>query len=154
MCPPRRNVLRNATTATRNIAESGLRTLVAFDGDSPEQLTAPRPDTAYVRVPMRIFGGFAPESRSSVATRHLSDFVREIVPASTVDVVTRLDDDPQAFNVIGVPDGIAWRSDESRVNAAAAALLLAIANALARRHAANVVAFATVDAGRAGPMIY
>jgi hypothetical protein len=137
--------------ATRNIAESGLRTLVAFDGDSPEPLTSPRPDTAYVRVPIRIFGGFGPESRSSVATRHLRDFVREIVPASTVDVITRLDDDPKAFDVIGVVNDIAWRSDDSRINAAAAApLLLLTASALAHRHAANVVAFATVDAGRGG----
>jgi hypothetical protein len=131
--------------AMTNIAASGIGTVVAFDGRPSTAPEAPQPGRAFAHVPMQIFGGFGHESRPSVATRHMRDFVRAIVPATTVDVLTRLHDDPKAFGVVGTTDGITWRSNDTRVDEAVAAPLLPIASALVQRHGAAVVAFALVD---------
>lgn len=132
--------------ATMCIAASGTDTVIAFDGHPSPALEALQPGRAFALVPMEIFGGFSPESRTSVATRHLRDFVRAIVPATSVDVLTQFGDDAtKAFGIVGAADGITWRSNDTRVDAVVVAPLLPIASALARRYDANVVAFATVD---------
>jgi Molecular chaperone, HSP90 family len=46
--------------ATFNIAGSGLRKLVVFDGRPADPPVAPERDTAYAQVPIEIFGGFGP----------------------------------------------------------------------------------------------
>jgi molecular chaperone HtpG len=131
--------------ATSNIASSGITTVVAFDGQPASTSDASHLGCAFAPLRMEIFGGFSPESRVSVATRHLRDFVQTIVPAVTIDVLTRFDDDAKAFAAVGSADGFVWRSNDTRVDPATAGQLVPLASMLAQRHGAMVVAFATVD---------
>jgi hypothetical protein len=128
-----------------NIAESDVRMVVACDGSPSNAPIPPEPSRGYALVQLKPFGGFGGESFSSVATRHLRDFVRAVVPATSVDVMTQLEDDRAAFKVVGECGGITWRSNDTRIDAAVAEPLLPLATALAHRHGAKVVAFAAVD---------
>jgi hypothetical protein len=131
--------------ATTNIAASGIETIVAFNGSPAVEHESPQPGWAFALMPMEIFGGFYRESQTSVATRHLRNFVRAVVPATSVDVLTRLEDDPLAFAIVGEAEGITWRSNDTSVDANIAGSLLPVASMLAHRNGASVVAFARVD---------
>jgi hypothetical protein len=127
------------------IAKSGIEIVIAHNGVPTPECVEPLPNLAFAHIPIKIFGGFGGQSRTSIATRHLSDFVRAIIPVQTVDVVTADADDPKAFDEIGVIDGRTWRSNDTRASAERTRSLLPLTNEVARRHQARVVAFGRVD---------
>ena len=109
-----------------NIAASGIATVVAFDGRAANSLDMPQSGQALAHLRFEIYGGFGPESRVSVATRHMRDFVRAVVPAASVHVLTSIDD--EAFRVVGIADGVNWRSDDARVEDAIMGVRVSLAS--------------------------
>ena len=126
-----------------NIATSGIATVVAFDGRAASALDIPHTGQALSHLRIQIYGGFGTESFASVATRHMRDFVRAVVPAASVSVLTSMAD--EAFKIIGVADEVTWRSDDTRVEDESARMRMSLASQLTKRFGSKVVAFATVE---------